>query len=191
MKAIILNGSLNDNGVLEKIHELIWDELQSKNWDVEVCILRHMKITHCIGCFGCWVETPGTCLFKDGGIEVAKKVIKSDLAIFLTPITFGGYSSELKKAVDRLICLISPFFMRIEGEVHHKPRYERYPNLIGIGLHTNKDEESERIFSTLVKRNAINLHAPFHRSQIFLDNQPVENLRQEIHSLFNAIPSRQ
>lgn len=167
MKAIILNGSPKDNGVLENIQELIRHELQIKDWGIESYILRRMKITHCIACFGCWVQTPGTCLVKDDGIEVASDFINSDLAILLTPITFGGYSSKLKKAMDRLICLISPFFMRIDREVHHKPRYERYPNLIDIGLLNNKDEESERIFSTLVKRNAINLNAPFHRSQIF------------------------
>ncbi len=187
MKATILNGSLKDNGVSENIHELIRNELERKNWDAESFILRHMKITYCIGCFGCWIETPGSCLIKDDAIEVAREYINSDLVIFITPITFGGYSSELKKALDRLICLISPFFMRIDGEVHHKPRYERYPNLIGIGLLNNEDMESERIFSTLVERNAINMHAPVHNSQIFLYNQTSEDIRQKIQSLFSKV----
>ena len=24
--------------------------------------LREIKLAHCIGCFGCWVETPGLCV---------------------------------------------------------------------------------------------------------------------------------
>jgi len=50
-----------------------------------------------MGCFGCWNKTPGTCVMKDDSAKIAKAVVNSDLLIFLTPITFGGYSSELKK----------------------------------------------------------------------------------------------
>jgi multimeric flavodoxin WrbA len=187
MKAKILNGSLTDNGAIANMHSIITDELHSINWETETFILHRMKIAHCLGCFGCWDKTPGSCVIRDDGIDVARKVINSDLAIFLTPITFGGYSSELKKAVDRIICLICPFFMRIDGEVHHKPRYERYPSLIGIGLLNEKDEENEDIFSTLIRRNAINLHAPFHGSDVFLHKQPLEDIRQKVQSLFSRI----
>ena len=99
MKATILNGSLTDNGSVENIHKIVKDELHSKNWETESFILHRMKIAHCLGCFGCWDDTPGTCVIRDDGIDVASKVINSDLTIFLTPITFGGYSSELKKAL--------------------------------------------------------------------------------------------
>jgi multimeric flavodoxin WrbA len=45
--------------------------------------------------------TPGECVIKDAGCDVARDVSHSDLVILLTPMSFGGYSSELKKAVDR------------------------------------------------------------------------------------------
>ncbi|MHA2001037.1 MAG: hypothetical protein ACTSVU_02975 [Promethearchaeota archaeon] len=53
--------------------------------------------------------------------------------IYFTPITFGGYSSTLKKALDRQICILSPYFRKVNGEIHHKKRYNKYPSLIGIG----------------------------------------------------------
>jgi len=187
MKATILNGSLTDNGAIKNIFKIIRDELHSKNWETESFILHRMRIAHCLGCFGCWDKTPGSCVIRDDGIDVARKVINSDLAIFLTPITFGGYSSELKKALDRIICLICTYFMTIDGEVHHKPRYERYPSLIGIGLLPEKDEENEAIFSTLIMRNAINLHAPVHGSDVFLYKQPLEDIHQKVQSLFSRI----
>lgn len=68
--------------------------------------------------------------------------------------------------------------MKIEGEVHHKPRYERYPRLMGVGVLPQPDEESERIFTTLVSRNAINLHALAHERSPFvvaLPGKPVSS----------------
>jgi len=43
----------------------------------------------------------------------------SELVVLLTPITFEGYCSELKKAVDRVIPLILPYFLFVRHEVHH------------------------------------------------------------------------
>jgi len=55
-----------------------------------------------------------------------------------------------------------PFFTRINGEVHHQPRYQRYPSLLAIGVVDRANTTEQRIFRTLVGRNAINLHAPAH-----------------------------
>jgi multimeric flavodoxin WrbA len=103
-------------------------------------------------------------------------MIGSDLVIYLTPVTFGGYSAELKRAVDRCICVVAPFFTTIRGEVHHRARYDRYPALVGIGVLPGPDPHQEQLFKTLVGRNAINLHAPFHAAHVVTpaaDNEPV------------------
>src|SRR6266496_2097427 len=62
----------------------------------------------------------------------------------------------------RSIGIISPFFTRFDGEVHHKARYARYPALLGIGVSEDRDPEEAQIFARLVDRNAINFHAPAH-----------------------------
>lgn len=90
-------------------------------------------------------------MIDDMGRDIARSFIRSDLAIFLSPVTFGGYSSELKKGLDRSIGLMMPFFTKIGGEVHHKARYKKYPSLMGIGVLSKKDEESERIFKHCFK----------------------------------------
>ena len=108
-------------------------------------------------------------------------MIAGDLTIFLTPITFGGYSSELKKAVDRLICLISPFFTRIDGEVHHHARYDRYPALVGVGILPASHPVQEQIFHTLIGRNAINMHAPTHNSVVLYRSQELAVAAAVLH----------
>jgi hypothetical protein len=123
-------------------------------------VLSEQKIAYCLGCFECWIKTPGICRIDDDGRKVTAAMLASDLVVYLTPITFGGYSSTLKKAVDRSICLVSPFFTRIDGEVHHRARYEQYPSLLGVGVLPASDPVQEQMFGRLIVRNALNLHAP-------------------------------
>ncbi len=168
MKATILNGAAAEDGFCQQAASMLERELSAGGWQVEHFRLAAMKLGYCLGCFECWVKTPGLCRIDDAGREVAAAVIGSDLAVYLTPITFGGYSAELKKAVDRLICLISPFFSRIDGEVHHRTRYERYPALLGVGVLAQPHPAQDEIFRTLIGRNAINLHAPAHDTLVLL-----------------------
>lgn len=190
MKATILNASIKGDNSLDVLHQVIVDELEVIDWEVESLILHDIKIASCLGCFGCWVKTPGICVIDDAGRDVAKKVIQSDLVVYLTPVTFGGYSSELKKAVDRLIPLISPFFTKIGGETHHKRRYERYPRFLYVGLLPQADQESERLFLTLVERNAINFRTPAHAGSVVLSSRTSEDIREEIRTLLIKVEVR-
>ena len=187
MKALILDGSTEENFTLKIVHDVIIDEFKNIGWKVNSRVLRDLKIGSCYGCFKCWVQTPGICIIDDVERDIAKETIQSDLLIFLTPVTFGGYSSELKKAVDRLIPLVMPFFIKIDGEVHHKSRYERYPSLMGIGVLPNEDKESEQLFKTLVNRNAINFHSPTHTAGVIMSNQDKELIREEIKTLLSEV----
>jgi len=186
MKAVVLNGAESGDHASHTVYEIIASALEDIGWQVEPCILHEIKIASCRGCFGCWVKTPGICVIDDAGHDVARMVIQSDLVVLLTPVTFGGYSSELKKALDRIICLISPFFVKIGEEVHHKPRYERYPRLVGVGVLPHPDGESERVFKTLVGRNAINLHCPAHAGGVVLSTQGPDEMRETIQTLLTT-----
>ncbi|MGW8180458.1 MAG: NAD(P)H-dependent oxidoreductase, partial [bacterium] len=111
---------------------------------------------------------------------IVSTIVKADLLVLLTPITFGGYSSELKKLLDRAICLVSPFFMKVQGETHHTPRYESLPRLLGVGVASGCDIECQKIFKTLVQRNALNLHAPACSAAVVDGTGSDEEIRSEI-----------
>ena len=188
MKALILNGERNNENLLCTAEEIVCNELSLAEWQADIVHLREKKIAACMGCFNCWMKSPGICAIDDFGRDVARMTVRSDLIIFLTPITFGGYSSELKKAVDRFACsMLLPFFIKINGEVHHKPRYNPLPDLIGIGMLPSQDDESERIFRTLVERNAINLHSRLSQSEVFYESQDPESMAKEVRSLLKNI----
>lgn len=132
----------------------------ARGFKTTVFRLRDVEIAPCRGCFACWVKTPGICIVDDAAREIAQAVARSDLLVYVTPVTFGGYSSELKKGVDRLIPLILPYFTFVGREVHHIRRYRHYASLLAVGVLPRPDEIQERIFRKLVRRNSINFHAP-------------------------------
>ena len=190
MKALVLNGVGKDTRRLDRIGKLIVQELWSLQWEVENLILRDIEIAPCMGCFGCWVQTPGVCVIDDNAREITRKIIQSDLVLYFTPITFGGYSSELKKALDRSISLVSPFFTRINGEVHHQKRYVYAPKLLGMGILHRPDEESKRIFKTLISRNAINLHNPAHAARVVYEDQTESEIQGVIRAALGELGVR-
>jgi len=180
MKTLVLNGARTDNETVNTVSDCLEDSLYGKGHEVDVMVLRNEKIGACLGCFGCWLKTPGECIIKDAGSKLPKKVIQSDLVFLLTPVTFGMYSSELKKALDRFPCpILLPFFKKINGEIHHAPRYDKYPILVAIGVLPNLDEESESTFTTLVARNGVNLHTKA-ISTIVYSNDTSDMIKQKV-----------
>jgi multimeric flavodoxin WrbA len=156
MKALILNGSAANDDRLPFVEKVITEKLASAGWEVAAVALRDKKIAGCLGCFGCWLKTPGVCVIDDDGREIARKIIQSDLLVLLTPVTFGGYSFELKKALDRMIPNVMPYFKMVHGEIHHEQRYLKYPNLVTVGLMPEDNPEAEKTFIRLGERNALN-----------------------------------
>jgi len=171
MKALILDGTKSTNNESTMIFDLMLEELKKLNWEVISIVLEDKEIAYCTGCFGCWVQTPGECVIKDFEENVVRDMVHSDLIIYLTPIMFGGYSSILKKALDRQIGRVLPYFVKVNGEVHHSKRYEKQQSLLSIGLLDKHDAEKEEIFKMLVARNAINMWAPFQRAIIYLKGE--------------------
>jgi len=160
-RTLVLNGALAGDETLEPVEEALLRLLREERTEIRGYAMRDVPLAHCQGCFECWTTTPGLCKTEgDAGREIAAALIKSDLLVILTPVTFGGYSSEIKKAMDRIICLVLPFFRRVDGEVHHSRRYPRYPAVAAIGVLGAPDEEQARIFRSLVERNARNMDCP-------------------------------
>ncbi len=185
MKAIILNGSRTEDDTLNLLSEIITSEIERFNYQVDNIELRDKKIGSCTGCFGCWLRTPGICLINDDGRKVTEKAIQSNLLVYLTPVTFGGYSSELKKAVDRMACSkLLPFLRKMGGEVHHPLRYESTPTLVAFGVLPSREPESEELFETLVARNAINMHTHAH-SGIVYSTDTLGVIQKKVDSLLD------
>ena len=186
MKTLVLNGERGPGDGTAVVEAALMRERAGSGDAIERVLLREERIGPCRGCFCCWTKTPGLCVIDDAAGPIGEALVNSDLAVLLTPVTFGGYSSELKKLLDRLIPLISPMFMKVHGVTRHRPRYPRYPGLLGLRVGA-ADAEEGWIFGNLVECNALNLHAPAHAAWVFSRGEGEEILRKKIAALIDRV----
>ncbi|WP_028042474.1 flavodoxin family protein [Candidatus Stoquefichus massiliensis] len=125
--------------------------------DGEYKIIKpHAHIQHCIGCFGCWVKTPGKCIIRDGFENTGILMSQSIEMIFVSQCYYGSVSPFVKMVQDRAISYIHPDFVIREGEMHHKRRYQ---NVITLSAYLYGDKISDAEKETarsLMKANALN-----------------------------------
>lgn len=189
MKALILDGSHANDLTGQRVHALLTAELESQGWQVEYILLREKRIGNCAGDFFCWIRNPGICNVDDDNRDIAESMMNSDLMVYLTPITFGGYSSVLKKMVDHQLPNVSPFFAQVKGETHHQPRYRNYPNLLAIGWMEQHELQTEMIFRHLAQRNAINFYAKKSAAGVVIADQTDGEIQLSVQNWLDELNS--
>ncbi len=142
--------------------ESLTAELERRGHRVRRFPVEELKVRQCRGCWSCWVRTPGECVIEDDGRELARAVVGSHLVIGAAPLVMGFPGYRLKRALDRLVPIISPYVELVEGECRHVPRYERYPDLaLVLEPETDTDPEDLEIVEGIFRRSALNLRAAF------------------------------
>ncbi|MCW4025598.1 MAG: NAD(P)H-dependent oxidoreductase [Candidatus Bathyarchaeota archaeon] len=183
MNIVVINGARPQDSKVDETSDILQSVL-SQLGDVTAYKMRDMEIADCMGCFACWLKTPGQCIINDAGKEITPKIIKSDLRIFVTPVVFGGYSYELKKILDREgLSELLPFLAEFNGEIHHPPRYDKCSRIITVGVLPKPNPEYERIFKTLAGRIALNAHAPAYAVAVIYNDDSPEKIRETIKGL--------
>lgn len=187
MKTLILDGSHASDALSGRVVANLEASLNARGWNAQTIVLREQKIGNCAGDFFCWVKSPGVCNTDDDNRIIAQQIIQSDLVVYLTPVTFGGFSSALKRMVDHQIQNISPFFATVQGETHHQTRYNRYPNVIIIGWMDTADVQTEAIFRHLVQRMSINMNSKTTVAGLITGQPSDSDLTSQTESWLNAI----
>ena len=157
MKITILNGNPESSGFDAYLAELR-TTLQAGGHSVTQLDLRGMPLRYCVGCWGCWVKTPGECSNGDAGArEIDRAAINADFLLWAAPLKMGFPSELLKRANDKHLPLIHPYMLVDKGEAHHRKRYARYPRLgLLVEKETRTDERDLQIVRDIYCRTAIN-----------------------------------
>jgi hypothetical protein len=112
----------------------------------ELVARRAPELKPCLGCFGCWVKTPGLCVIKADAAEAAEDLrdfLRADLVLLGGATPYGCYSPPIKAALDRILPSLLPYFRRFRGEMHHVPRYARMPRILSAAFGEASGAEDE------------------------------------------------
>ena len=145
---------------------LIIHDLSKEQWEALAFLLKEEtkiidnsgKIKKCMGCFGCWLKTPGRCVIPDEYQRMGELAAKAEELTIISKCSFGSYSSFVKNVLDRSISYVLPFFEIREGEMHHRKRYDNQFLMRVIFYGSDITEEEKETAKELVKANAVNLH---------------------------------
>ena len=110
----------------------------------------------CVGCFGCWIKTPGKCIINDNDAFFATTIPHVREVVVVSQLVFGGLSPNIKAVFDRSIGFILPFFENVNGEMHHKQRYEKRPSFKYMLYSENMTQAEKETAKKLVKANMLN-----------------------------------
>ena len=124
MKVIAFNGSPHmDKGNTALILDPFLDGLREAGAEVELFYTKKLDINPCQGEFNCWFKTPGSCFQCDDMRMLLPKLAEADLWVFATPVFLDGMTGSLKILVDRMLPLIRPLYVLVDGHSRH-PRRE-------------------------------------------------------------------
>jgi multimeric flavodoxin WrbA len=117
------------------------------------------KMSKCTGCFGCWLKTPALCVIRDGTEYLGGKIARCDEFIIISRNLYGGFSREIKNALDRSISAVLPFFDVRNGEMHHQMRYSESGAIKAYIYNSGGISDTDKAALTeLTKANGININ---------------------------------
>ncbi len=158
---------MQKDGKLLIIHDLNENEVKFPQ-NAEV-VANNGKIKKCVGCFGCWIKTPGKCVINDGYQDMGAKIGAAEKLVIISRCVFGSYSPFVKNVFDRSISYVLPDFEIRNGEMHHCSRYDNKLKISAYFYGEGLTEFEKQTAEKLVRANAENYNAEV-AEVIFVDS---------------------
>ncbi|MCA9647983.1 MAG: flavodoxin family protein [Myxococcales bacterium] len=169
MKAVVLAALPDDHGPLKAASVDLLAELERAGYDeVSLFELNNAPLAYCQGEFDCWLKTPGKCRAHDLEQDIVAAVHDADALVTLGRLTFGGHGHSVKRAIDRLICLLEPFLEKRAGLTHHVGRYDHLPAWFSVSWAPSANTLEAETQLDLTEANALNFFAPRFGSAVLL-----------------------
>ena len=136
MNILALNSSPRDHETskTELVLQKFLEGARRAGATAETLYLRNYKINHCLGCYSCWVQTPGRCVQKDDMSEILfDRYLAADLVVLASPIYHATLNARMKLFVERTLPMMDPLKEASEGGgVPH--RFEKMPRVVALSV---------------------------------------------------------
>jgi hypothetical protein len=136
MKVLALNGSprMKASSTYHMLEPLL-EGMEKAGAETELTHIRELDLEFCIGCYTCWVHTPGVCIHedKDRMVAVLESFNTADLVVFGTPLYHFTMSGIMKTFLDRTISRFEPWLIphtSVPGVTGHPERYDKPESIL-------------------------------------------------------------
>jgi multimeric flavodoxin WrbA len=136
MKILAFNSSPRDNETskTELVLQTFLTGARRAGAVAETLYLRNYNIKHCLGCYGCWLQTPGKCVQKDAMTDALfDHYLQADLVVLASPIYHATMNARMKLFIERTMPMMDPLKEMPEaGGVPH--RFEKMPKVVALSV---------------------------------------------------------
>lgn len=137
--------------------------------DFQLVNVAEQAIAPCVGCFGCWIKTPGRCVIRDDAPAIYPHIARCDRLLVVSRLFLGCYDLPMKRLMERSLPNQQAFIRLHHGESHHVQRAVK-PKELTVVAYGAQDEEEQAVFDRWLARNALNTLAE-HYTIHFADSQ--------------------
>lgn len=194
MKVLVLNGSPRGerSNTMQLTNAFLKGMQRGRDCEVEMIPVYRKDIRDCLGCFGCWTKTPGSCVISDDMKEILEAYVAADVVLWSFPLYYYGMPSRIKALMDRLLPTNLPFMAVSEGgeSCGHPSRYDmsekRYVLLSTCGFYTREHnyDALEKQFETLYGEKLLKILCP--EGELFAQPQLKARCNQYLRAVEDA-----
>jgi multimeric flavodoxin WrbA len=142
--------------MVHDINEQDFLQLRINKNDYKV-INANVTSAPCVGCYNCWLKTPGTCKINDCLKNSGSLLGNSEETVLISQNCYGGYSAQVKNVLDRGISASLPFFTYRSWKVRHTKRYKIRRNRLTVILYGDSLESETKTAELLAEVNRHNM----------------------------------
>lgn len=155
--------------------------------EVENTFLAGKEIKPCIGCYACWIATPGKCIYDDDMVVLLDKFMASDAVVFASPVYADNVTGLMKVFMDRLMAFGDPHMEKDNhGECRHVKKHDKPAKFIAISNCGFPEQSHFQVLRLLYRRMARNfgcdLIAEIYRSGGGLLTSTVPDVRTAVQT---------
>lgn len=124
MKVLAINGSpRGQTSNTPRLLDPLLDGMREQGPDVEELYLADLDVRPCMGCFSCWVRTPGRCVQQDDMAGLHEKMLASDVFVLGFGLYISSAPAGVQALLERMLPLAEPWLVERGGATAHPSRH--------------------------------------------------------------------
>jgi multimeric flavodoxin WrbA/putative sterol carrier protein len=124
MRVLAVNGSPRGAaGNTDVLVQAFLSGAREAGAETDTIYLNDKTIHHCLGCFSCWVKTPGVCVHDDDMPDLLPRLREADTFVIASPLYGNMVTGLMKNFMDRTLPLSHPAIEKQGDQYLHPPRY--------------------------------------------------------------------